>query len=102
DLEHPLAQGYGDGQALGGTERFHRLEPDPVGRQLLETRRRAGRALRAGKGVQVDDLGAFRQGHVGGSRLYGELPEIAGDVPVELVMRVEQPGRPAHTIADLV
>jgi hypothetical protein len=82
------------GERACGLE-FHIRAIDPGGRFLLPGTVSAGECLRAQAGSGVGEVDE------GGGMLDGNGPVIAGHIPVELVILIEEPSRVANRVIDV-
>ena len=87
-----------DGDALAEVEDARRLDGD-VRADDRRRRRRLLRAVPAGEGVRPQARDGRRQVDDGPGALDGHVPLVAGDVPVELVVLVEELQAVAHAVA---
>jgi hypothetical protein len=100
-VDVPLRPSDHDGEALARGQRARRLQPRlaPVdaGREAL-----LGAALVAGVGLGRDLAGRHpcRQAHHGAGAVDRQVPAVAGDVPVQLVVALEVAQLPVRAVAD--
>ncbi len=94
-----LGPGHHDGEAFPGAEAPGGLEHRPPRAVRAGAPVASLRALRAGVGDELAGRGAPRQRHPRAGVIDGEVPAVAGDVPVELVMVVEEPQLPIGAVA---
>src|SRR6266404_6960296 len=96
-MNEPFVERDGDGQSFVQTQRLARTDFDAISGDV-HVRILCTRAVGAGKHISANIRGALRKDDVRTGGLSGDVPSIAGHVPIELVVVLEKTKRIGNRI----
>ncbi len=88
-MHKAFVEGYGGGQSLVIAERIARANFNAIACNF-HARAARRRAIGAGEDIGTDVGGAFRKNDARAGGLDGDVPLVAGNVPIELVVILEE------------